>query len=276
MNYKIVADSSSNLFAVEGVDYGYVPLKIICGDKEFFDVPQQDVFEMLEYLKEANIPSTTSCPNAYEWKEAFGEADGVFAITITGNLSGSCAAANQAKQDYEEEHPGRRVSVLDSLSTGPEPRLIIEKLRELMAEGLSFDEIDAQIRAYMQRTHLLFSLESLENLARNGRVNPAVAKVVGVLGIRVVGKASDVGTLQQLHKCRGQKRAVATILQEMKAHGYVGGKVRIDHCLNLGAAVEMKELILKEFPEADIDIGACTALCSFYAERGGMLVGYES
>lgn len=276
MNYKIVADSSANLFAVEGVDYGYVPLKIITAEKEFYDIPQQDVFEMLEYLKETKQTSSTSCPNAFEWKEAFGEAEGVFAVTITSNLSGSCAAANQAKLDYEEEHPDRHVSVLDTLSVGPEARLIIEKLRELMAEGLSFEEIDAQIRAYMQRTHLLFSLESLENLARNGRVSPAVAKVVGVLGIRIVGKASDVGTLQQLHKCRGQKRALATILEEMKAHGYVGGKVRIDHCLNLGAAVEMKELICKEFPNADVQIGACTALCSFYAEQGGMLLGYES
>ncbi|MBE6971555.1 MAG: DegV family protein [Ruminococcaceae bacterium] len=275
MNYKIVADSSSNLFAIEGVDYGYVPLKIICGDKEYYDVPQQDVFEMLQELKEANLPSTTSCPNAFEWKEAFGEAEGVFAITITSNLSGSCAAANQAKLDYEEEHPGRRVSVLDTLSVGPEARLIIEKLRELIAQGLPFDEVDAQIRTYMQHTHLLFSLESLENLARNGRVNPAVAKVVGVLGIRIVGKASDVGTLQQLHKCRGQKRAIATVLQEMKEHGYCGGKVRIDHALNLGAAVELKELIVKEFPDAAVEIGTCTALCSFYAERGGMLVGYE-
>ena len=276
MNYKIVADSSANLFAAEGVDYGYVPLKIITGEKEFYDVPQQDVFEMLEYLKETKQTSSTSCPNAFEWKEAFGEADGVFAVTITSNLSGACAAANQAKLDYEEEHPDRRVSVLDTLSVGPEARLIIEKLRELMTEDLSFEEIDARIRAYMQRTHLLFSLESLENLARNGRVSPAVAKVVGVLGIRVVGKASDVGTLQQLHKCRGQKRAIATILEEMKAHGYAGGKVRIDHCLNLGAAVELKELICKEFLHADVQIGACAALCSFYAERGGMLVGYES
>ncbi|MBQ5645248.1 MAG: DegV family protein [Bacteroidaceae bacterium] len=119
MNYKIVADSSANLFAVEGVDYGYVPLKIITAEKEFYDIPQQDVFEMLEYLKETKQTSSTSCPNAFEWKEAFGEAEGVFAVTITSNLSGSCAAANQAKLDYEEEHPDRHVSVLSSTSVVP-------------------------------------------------------------------------------------------------------------------------------------------------------------
>ena len=123
-----------------------------------------------------------------------------------------------------EEHPDARVCVLDTLSVGPESHLIIDKLRELILQGLPFEEIEAQIREYMKKTHLLFSLESLENLARNGRTSPAVAKLVGVLGIRIVGKASDEGTLQPLHKCRGEKRALATIVDEMKKHGYCGGK----------------------------------------------------
>lgn len=275
MTYKIVADSSSNVTALRGVDYGCVPLKIISCDKEYLDTPAQDVYGMLEELNATKTAATTSCPNAYDWKEAFGEAEGVFAVSITSNLSGSCAAANQAKLDYEAEHPGRRVSVLDTLSVGPEMRLIIEKLCVLIAQGLSFEEIDAQIRAYLQHTHLLFSLETLENLARSGRVSPAVAKVAGVLGIRVVGKASDQGTLQPLHKCRGQKKVLTTLVEEMKAHGFAGGRVQIDHCLNLGAAVELKELILKEFPASRVEIGACNALCSYYAQQGGLLLGFE-
>ena len=144
-----------------------------------------------------------------------------------------------------------------------------------MAQGLDFDEIDAQVRAYLATTRLAFSLESLENLARNGRVNPAVAKLVGVLGIRIVGRASDEGTLQQLHKCRGEKKALTAIFDEMKERGYCGGKVWIDHCLNLKAAMALKEIICNQFPDSDVRIGTCTGLCSYYAEQGGLLVGYE-
>ena len=275
MNYKIVADSSSNVFSLEGVAYDHVPLKIINKGREYVDVPGLDVFAMLEEMKASREGSSTSCPNAYEWKEAFGGADCAFAVTITSNLSGSCAAARAAAEDYMEENPGSRVSVIDTLSVGPEAHLILEKLAELIAQGLEFDEIDRQVREYLKTTRLAFSLESIENLARNGRCSMAVAKLVGVMGIRIVGRASDEGTLQQLHKCRGEKKALAAVFEEMKGRGFCGGKVRIDHCLNLNAAMALKETIRAEFPDSHVYIGTCMGLCSYYAEHGGLLIGYE-
>ena len=275
MNYQIAADSSSNVFSLEGASYAHVPLKIIAGDQEYVDTPSLDVFAMLEDLKSVKDGGTTSCPNAYEWRQAFGDADGVFAVTITSALSGSWAAANQARQDYEAAHPGARVSVIDTLSVGPEMQLVLEKLRDLIQSGLDFDAIDREIREYLGRTHMVFFLESLENMARNGRVSPAVAKLVGVLGIRIVCRASQQGTLEPIHKCRGEKKALAAMYQDMKDHGYVGGRVRIHHCLNLGAAVALKEMILADHPDADVQLGACTGLCSYYAQQGGVLVGYE-
>jgi len=276
MNYRIVADSSSNVFELPGADYAHVPLKIINQGVEYVDVPGLDVFGMLDAMKASREGSSTSCPNAFEWQEAFGDADGVFAVTITSNLSGSCAAARAAADAYMEEHPDRRVSVIDTLSVGPEAHLVLEKLAELMAKGLSFDEIDTQVRAYLKTTRLCFSLESIENLARNGRCSMAVAKLVGVMGIRIVGRASDEGTLQQLHKCRGEKKALETLFTEMVSRGFAGGKARIAHCFNLEAANKLKETILAAFPRADIFIEPTTALCSFYAEQGGLLVGFES
>ena len=275
MNYKIVADSSSNVFGLSGVDYAHVPLKILNQGVEYVDVPGLDVFGMLDAMKASREGSSTSCPNVYEWKEAFGDAEAVFAVTITSNLSGSYAAARTAAEDWMEEHPGCRVSVIDTLSVGPEAHLVLDKLVELMAQGLEFDEIDKQVRDYLKTTRLCFSLESIENLARNGRCSMAVAKLVGVMGIRIVGRASDEGTLQQLHKCRGEKKALLAVFDEMKSRGYCGGKVWIDHCLNLNAAMALKEAIRAEFPESVVHIGTCMGLCSYYAEHGGLLIGYE-
>ena len=127
----------------------------------------------------------------------------------------------------------------------------------------------------MKHTHLLFTLRSLNNLARNGRVSPAVAKLAGVLGIVVVGKASDEGTLQQMHKCRGEKRAIETLYKEMKEHGYAGGKVRIGQNFNPAGAQQLADMIHTEYPQADIQIELSSALCMFYAEQGGLMVGYE-
>lgn len=276
MKFKIVSDSSANIFRFPGVEHASVPLKINTASAEYVDDENLDVAKMVKELQENKGKSGTSCPNIQDWLQAFDGADYVFAVTITSNLSGSYASACQAKDIYEDAHPGAKVFVIDSLSTGPEMRLIMEQLRDWIDEKLSFEQIREKVKEYQKKTHLLFSLESLTNLARNGRVNPAVAKIAGVLGIRVVGCASEVGTLQQLHKCRGEKKALDTIFQEMKDRGFIGGKTRIAHCFNSEAAAKLKETILAVFPKCDIFIEPTTALCSFYAEQGGLLVGFES
>ena len=276
MKFKIVSDSSSNIFYFPGVEFASVALKINTASAEYVDDENLDVAKMVRELQENKGKSGTSCPNVHDWLQAFDGADYVFAITITSNLSGSYASAQQAKAIYEETNPGAKVFVVDSLSTGPEMRLIMERIREWIDAKLPFEKIKEKIQEYQKKTHLLFSLESLTNLARNGRVNPAVAKLAGVLGIRMVGCASEVGTLQPLHKCRGEKKALETIFKEMVTRGFEGGRARIAHCFNPEAAASLKETILAAFPKSDIFIEPATALCSFYAEKGGLLVGFES
>ncbi|MBQ7868141.1 MAG: DegV family protein [Clostridia bacterium] len=275
MQYQIVADSSSNLFQLEDVSYAHVPMKLITSEKEYVDVPGLNLEELVCALEKLTSPTGSSCPNSQEWLDAFGDADGVFGVTITSNLSGCHSAASVAADDYRAQKPNAKVCILDSLSTGPEMKLIVEKLRERILSGDVFEQIEQTVRNYMKHTHLLFTLQSLNNLARNGRVSPAVAKIATVLRICIMGRASDVGTLEPLQKCRGEKRALIALVDKMKELGFKGGKVRIDHCLNLEGARQLRDMILSHFPSADIIIDECRALCSFYAERGGLLVGFE-
>ncbi|MBQ3079370.1 MAG: DegV family protein [Clostridia bacterium] len=275
MSFKIVSDSSSNIFSVEGVDFESVPLKIISSEKEYTDAPGLDTEMMIEDLKRLSAPSRTSCPNTSEWLDAFRGSDNIFAITITSNLSGSYSSCVNAANEYMQENKNAKVIVLDSLSAGPELALVIEKAASLIQSGATIEELDKAVREYAKNTHLVFSLKSLSNLAKNGRVNPAVAKLAGILGILVVGKASDEGTLQQLSKCHGEKKSFKSIISVMKDNSYRGGKVIIDHCLNLEAAKQLKSMILEEFKNADVRIGVTTGLCSFYAEKGGLMIGFE-
>jgi DegV family protein with EDD domain len=168
-----------------------------------------------------------------------------------------------------------RVCVLDSLSAGPELTLMIEKLEELIERGLDYEDVCREIQAYRQQTGLLFMLASLKNFAANGRVSPAVAKITGLFGIRIVGKASDKGQLEPLNKCRGEENSLNTILEHLKNSGLKNGSVRIAHCCNESAALALKARIVREMPQADVKIAVCRGLCSYYAEKGGLLVGYE-
>lgn len=276
MDIKIVADSSSNLHRLAGNAVTTVPLKILTDEREFCDDASLNVEEMVCYMQHYTGRSGTSCPSVGEWLDAFGDAEAVFTVSITSGLSGCHNAAQQAARVYLDEHPDRKVCCLDTLSTGPEMVLIVEKLQELIAQGLDFHKVEGEIRTYMESTHLLFMLERMDNLANNGRVSPLIAKAAGLLGIRIVGSASDKGTLHQEHKCRGEKKALSTMVKEMVDRGFEGGKVRIAHCSNVKAAVELSALIREVFPKADVQLHECGGLCCFYAEQGGLLLGYEA
>ena len=275
MKIRIVADSSANMRSNENENFVSVPLKITAGEKNFVDDETLDVKVMADYLASYNGKSGSACPGTGEWIEAFGDADWVFAVTITSNLSGSYNAARVAMEEYLEEYPDKKVYVIDSLSAGPELKLTVEKLQELIAAGKDFDTICKEIAEYKENTYLEFNLKSLRNLANNGRVSPAVAKLAGIIGLHLVGRASTVGTLEPTDKVRGEKKAIAAIYKNMKGLGYKGGKVRIDHCINPPAAEKLAEIIRAEYPDADIVIDVCGGLCCFYAEVGGLMVGFE-
>ena len=275
MKTKIVVDSSSNLYTLSGVDFACVPLKIVTDDGEYLDTAELDAVGMAQTLRSYKGKTGTSCPNVADWLAAYEGAEEVFVVTITGTLSGSYNAAQLAAEEYRQEHEGARVFVLDSLSAGPECRLLAERLAALVQAGCAFDDAAEKILAYHRHTHLLFSLESLANLARNGRVKPAVAAVARMLGIRVIGQASDAGDLEVLCKTRGEHGALERMVLEMKAHGLTNGRVHIDHCCNAAAAERLKHMVHAVFPEAKVEVGSCGALCSYYAEYGGLMVGYE-
>ncbi|MGM9614903.1 MAG: DegV family protein [Oscillospiraceae bacterium] len=275
MKIKLVVDCSANICQHITQDISYVPLKIVTKEKEYIDTPELDVAGMLQELKAYKGSSGTACPSIQDWLDAFDDADIVYGVSLTSSLSGCYNSAMIAVQEYLERKPDAKVFIMDSLSTGPELELLLEKYQELIAAGLAFEEVCEGIRQYSERTHLVFSLESLDNFAKNGRVSPVIAKAVGILGLRIVGKASESGTLEPMHKCRGEKKAVQQLLNTMKELGYQGGKVRISHTFNPDGAQAVAGLIREEFPDCDLSITPNRGLCCFYAEEGSILVGFE-
>ena len=274
MAFKIVSDSSSNVLSMGDVNYTTVPLKIIA-EKEYVDDVSLDLSGMMEDLRNHKGKSGSSCPNVGEWLEAFGDAEEIFCVTISRNLSGSFAASVQAGETYMEEHPGRKVFTFDSLAVGPEMMMIVDKIRQCEAEGLDYEATKVKVLEYHNRTHTVFCLESMLNLARNGRVPMAVAKIAGMLGIRVVGIAAD-GQVTPVHKPRGAKKATQTIVEMLKERGFEDGNIlRVAHCYAPEAAQALREAILAQFPNTRFMLEHTTALCSFYAEAGGLIIGFE-
>ena len=273
---KIIADSSANIPALAGASYQSVPMTIRAGERDFVDDETLDPHELLDYLASYSGKSGTACPSLDCWLRAFEGADEIFVLTITSRLSGTCASAMAARDVYLQSHPDTKIHVFDTLSTGPEMQLLAERIAALYAMGLSFDVICEKAREYLATTHLFFRLKSLHNLAQNGRVSKLTAGAVGILGIQILSTASSEGTIQPVEKCRGEKKTREAMVQHILDTGYRGGKVRTHHAENPDAAGALAASLRERFPEADIEILPCAGLCSYYAERGGVIVGFET
>lgn len=273
---KLVLDSGSNVRALEGTtNYAIVPLTICTDAKEYRDDENLDVMGMVSELEKIKSASRSACPGISDYLKAIAGEKEAIIIALSSALSGTYNSAITAAAQYMEENPGSKIYVIDTKQIGPSQRLVAEKAIELEKAGKTIEEIHEALLEYNTHLGIGFCLGSLTNLANNGRINPAVAKIANVINLRITGIFSPEGVLAPTDKCRGDKKNIEALLKNMKEAGYHGGRVIIDHCDGEAFALSIKERILGEFPDAPIILGETTGLCSFYAERTGIVMSYE-
>jgi DegV family protein with EDD domain len=252
-----------------------VPLTLTFGEENLLDDENLNISDFLTKMEVNQEAGKTAAPSIQRWLDALDGAEQAIIVTITSGMSGTYSSALQARDIYLESHPLAKIIVVDSRSAGPELELIIEGIEEMLQDPkLRFADLESKIAEYRTKTSLLFLLQSLRNLSLNGRVSPAVAKLAGLLKINLIGTASVDGDLKPLTKARGMKKALKELVKQMEENKYQGGRVIIDECENLADAEKLKELILEKYPDAKITIRPMRGLCSFYAERGGLMVAF--
>lgn len=280
MSWAIIADSSCNLrdYTPQAPDtlYAYAPLKINVGGTEYSDDANLDVAELNRRVAEEKSASSSACPSAGEWAELFRSAENVIAITISANLSGSFEAASMAR-DLVQEEGGHRIHLVNSRAAGGKLEMLVILLDRYLTvhPEATFEEACAYIDGIEQCSTVLFSLSSYENLTKSGRMPKMAGILANKLSIRVLGTASEEGTIKIVAPTRGQKKMVAKVVQTMEADGYKGGLVCMDHVDNEAGCQEIAAAITAKWPEAEIMIIPCGGLCSYYAEAKGIIIGYD-
>lgn len=274
-NIKLIIDSSSNMKSDPDHNVEVVPLTISFGGKDYIDDQNLNIREFLNDMNQNQGAGKTTCPSIQAWLNALEGTEKAIIITMTSGMSGTFSSALQAKTMYEEKHPTSQIIVVDSRSAGPELTIVLHGIEKMIQGDIRFVDLEEVIAKFRMRTHLLFILQSLHNLSLNGRVSPVAAKVAGLLKINLIGTASKEGKLEPLTKARGMKKAMRELLKYMKDDNYHGGEVIIDHCENEKDAEIIKDKILAEYPDAQVTIRPMRGLCSFYAEEGGIMVGFH-
>ncbi|HEL2057187.1 TPA: DegV family protein [Streptococcus suis] len=277
--WKIIADSGCDYRQLDqlapNTEFISVPLTIQIGSETFVDQADLDIDKMMEVMYASSEAASSACPSPQAYQAAFEGADQIIVVTLTGTLSGSFNSARVARDMYLEEHPDAKIHLIDSLSAGGEMDLLVTEINRLIALGLEFEEVVSAITTYQENSKLLFVLAKVDNLVKNGRLSKLVGTVVGLLNIRMVGEASSEGKLELLQKARGHKKSVTAAWDEMNKAGYKGGRIIMAHRNNDKFFQQFSDLVKATYPKAIVEEVATSGLCSFYAEEGGLLMGYE-
>ncbi len=277
--YKIIVDSSCDLLSLAHLHtraaFGRVPLRILVGETEYVDQAGLDTRAMMDAVYAFKGKTGSACPGPEDYAREYRTADECYVLTISGSLSGSYNSAVLARDLVLAESPEKRIHVFNTLTTGPELILLTEEIARLADSGLAFEMVCREAERYLARTGLLFQLNSMENLTKNGRVSKMAGMTARLLGIHMIGIASETGTVHPLHKCRGQERTYRLVVQELLQNGFAGGRIVIGHAFQQAGAEALRGMILEHFPAADITILPLGGLCCYYAEEGGLLIGFE-
>ena len=277
MSYKIIVDSCGELPESYKKDEHFesVPLTL---DIDGYQIVDDETFDQADFLRRVaaspNCPKS-SCPSPQRYMEAYTcEADHVYAVTLSAELSGSYNSAELGKKLYEEEYGAKDIHVFNSCSASVGQTLIAMKIEEYEKAGLPFEEVVAKVDAFIAEQHTYFVLESLEALRKNGRLSNLKAFVANALNIKPVMGATSIGTICQKDQARGMNRALKRM-----AH-YVAEEVihpeekivAISHCNCPERAELMKEEIQKRIQVKDFLILDTAGVSSLYASDGGVIV----
>lgn len=278
--WKIVADSLCDIRTVDNledhVDFESVPLIINVDDETFIDDENIDLPALRQALKNAKTASSSACPGPSHYAEAYKGAENVLVFCVSKNLSGSYNSAMLGKEIAIEENPNVNIHVINTATAGAEINIAVQRAIDLANKGLGFDDVTKEIDTYNNQTSILFVLESIKNLVNAGRVSKLLGHMVGLLNIFLIGKRTPEGTIELANRARGSKRALKTLLEELKEHNFNGQRIEITHANNLSYADKIKQSILDHFPTADITVAEMGGLCEYYAEEKGIIVGFET
>ena len=282
MIWNIVTDSSSDVlessFPSERIRFESVPLRILVGETEYVDNDALVIPELLNAMAAEKSASSTACPSPEAFAQAFTAGDYTLCFTISANLSGTYNAAVMGREMALEEHPEKKICIIDSKSTAGAMILLTRKAKELMeaaAGAEDFEGICDQLRMYQASLRTCFTLESFDNLIKNGRMRPLVGTLLHSLGIHVTAIATAQGTIQVIGKARGEAKTYKALVNQMAdSKDCTGAQVVICHCQNGMGAQKLKEQILEDLQVKSVDIVSCRGLTSFYAMEKGLIVGY--
>ncbi|MDO5590221.1 MAG: DegV family protein [Lachnospiraceae bacterium] len=277
MSYRVVVDSCGEL-TNEMKQSGHFVTASLAIEIDGYHIVDDETFDQQDFLRRVaespNCPKS-SCPSPECYMELYHcDADHVYAVTLSGELSGSYNSAVLGKNLYKEEYGEKKIHVFNSKSASGGETLIAMKIAECEEKNMSFEEVVETVEAYIEGQHTYFVLETLDILRKNGRLSGLKAAVATALNIKPVMGATLEGTIVQLGKARGMKKA----LDKMVSHANEDTTDQeektliITHCNCPERAKGVKKMVMEQMNVKEVLVLDTAGISSMYAADGGVIL----
>ena len=277
MSYLVVIDSCGELTPDMKASGHFMsaPLTMDVDQYHFVDDETFDQQEFLKRVRESPNCPRSACPSPQYYKECFDrDFDHLYAVTLSGALSGSYNSAQVGRTMALEEHPDKKIHVFNSKSASIGETLIAMKIAECEEAGMSFEEVVDTVETYIETQHTYFLLESLDMLEKAGRLGHLAAKLINTLNIKPVMGSTPEGNIQRLGQARGMKAAIGKMAEFMRANVEFPDErtLMISHCAAPDRAEYLKEKVLETGAFKDVIILETRGISTMYAGPGGLIM----
>jgi len=276
MSYRLICDSCTDPTPELRADPNFflVPLSIHVGRETMIDDGNLQQAVLLEKMRALPDGAKTSCPAPAAYLRHFGDGDN-YIVTLSGRLSGSYNAAMQASAIYREEGGKGRVHVFNSRSATPGQTQAALLIRELAGAGKSFEEVVAQVEAYLDGMKTYFVLENLDNLRKNGRLTRMQSLVTGALRVKLLMGGTPEGEIEKLGQGLSIRQTLAKMVSRVAADSsHAGKRLVMSHCNCPERAEQVKEMLKQKCKFSEIRIVPTGGIATVYANDGGIVIAY--
>ncbi len=284
-NYLIYIDASCDLDekVLNDNHIGFIPMQYSLGEemRECSWIEKEDVIKLFYDGQRKGDVTQTSQITPYMYEEYFDEpmknGHSILYFALSSGLSSTYSSACVAKQSLKEKYPNVDLFVVDTKMATCGISVQVLRAIENQKNGLSLEENFADITSMTGKTRLWFMVQDLMYLKRGGRVSATTAVFGTMLGIKPILMVDEVGKLQTINKKRGNNGALTELVNLIKGsydESLKNNVIYICHSDAIQLAIKLKEMILKEYPQASIMISPLSPIIGAHTGPGMVLVGH--
>ena len=254
-NTAIVLDSTADFpdASARFPNWRVVPLYVLFGADSYRDYVDIGPTEFYERLRTADELPTTSQPTPQDFEAAYEELAGyerILAFTVSAKLSGTYESALRGGDET-----GGRVRVIDTETASAAIAMLALGVQRRLEQGTTDEEIDEFVAYFKRESGLVFTLDTLEFLARGGRIGRAAGWAGQLLHIKPILTLSD-GEVLPLKRVRGNRKAIQEFSEAFRTatSDEPGLRVGIAHAEAPERMAALEKLVRDVRPNAEIEV----------------------